>query len=394
MRILFLSPTLPLPADTGGKIRIWHILKGLAKGHEVHFLALCDPMPDSAIQKQLDSVIASAQLIPQSPRSRQIGGLLAMLRGMPYHVGAQQSTAMSKAIRQFSAQLQPDIVFVNTIWMAPYLTQIPDARAVIDQQNADRQWWESYSQSTRNPLKRRLVQFNGALVRRFEHRKYPKFKLCFSVCEEDRVITQPLMATSGRVVVAPNGVDTRFFEPMSIDIVQNTIAFVGSMDVAANIAAVHYFVEHVLPIIWQTKPELRFIAIGRRPHHSVRHLAKNQLIEVTGTVDDVRPHLAQAQVVVLPHTGAGGTKLKVLTSMAMEKAIVATPASVRGLNVEPNRDLLVAKTPSDFAEQVVRLIEDPNLCIQLGKRARQTVEAQYSWDSIMTRMLDDLNSIM
>ena len=142
----------------------------------------------------------------------------------------------------------------------------------------------SWSSSTHHPLKKRLVYLNLLLVERFEHHSYPLYNLCFSVCGEDRDLTQPLMAPTGRAIVAPNGVDTKFFTPLPIDVGCQTLAFVGSMDLAANISAVQFFVRDILPIIWQSKPETKFVIIGRHPGKAIRRLAQDPRIEFTNTV--------------------------------------------------------------------------------------------------------------
>ena len=42
MRILWLKSDLLLPLDKGGKLRTWHLMRHLAKRHEITYLAFAD----------------------------------------------------------------------------------------------------------------------------------------------------------------------------------------------------------------------------------------------------------------------------------------------------------------------------------------------------------------
>jgi glycosyltransferase involved in cell wall biosynthesis len=105
---------------------------------------------------------------------------------------------------------------------------------------------------------------------------------------------------------------------------------------------------------------------------------------VYGRVEDVRPHHENAEVVLVPVRGGGGTRLKVLEAAAEGKAIVSTTLGIEGLAFCPGRDLLVADTPAEFASAVVRLLESPTDRAVLGAHAR-AVACQYDWGDIGAR---------
>ncbi len=76
--------------------------------------------------------------------------------------------------------------------------------------------------------------------------------------------------------------------------------------------------------------------VGDAPPPRVRGLA-GEAVEVTGRVPDVRPHLEAAAVVAAPLRIGGGTRVKVLESLAAGKALVATPRAVAGLGLRAGR---------------------------------------------------------
>ncbi len=64
----------------------------------------------------------------------------------------------------------------------------------------------------------------------------------------------------------------------------------------------------------------------------------------------------------------------------MAKPVVATPVAVGGLRVSPGENIVVAKGATAFADEVIRLLEDPIRRLELGKQGRETVLAHYTWE--------------
>jgi glycosyltransferase involved in cell wall biosynthesis len=106
---------------------------------------------------------------------------------------------------------------------------------------------------------------------------------------------------------------------------------------------------------------------------------------VLGTVDDVRPYLARATVVVVPLRFASGTRLKILQALAMEKAVVSTAVGAEGLHLDPS-DIVQADTPRAFATAVIRLLVDSSKRQQLGEAGRRAVVARYDWNVAAARL--------
>ena len=75
-----------------------------------------------------------------------------------------------------------------------------------------------------------------------------------------------------------------------------------------------------------------------------------------------------------------------LEAMAMGLPVVGTSKGHEGLEARPGRDLLVEDDPEKFADLVVRLLRNATLRAELGRAARQFVEAHHSWKASMARL--------
>ncbi|HVN18139.1 MAG TPA: glycosyltransferase, partial [Dongiaceae bacterium] len=219
-------------------------------------------------------------------------------------------------------------------------------------------------------------------LRHFESRRSQRFDHVITVSSQDRDFFKHSIPPS-RISVLPTGVDLDFFHPVEAPQNPLELVFTGSMDWLANEDAILFFGEHILPLLLRAKPGITLTVVGRDPTEKLRRFAQSvPQIRLTGTVDDVRPYMARAGVYVLPLQVGSGTRLKVFEAMAMEKAMVSTHVGVEGLPVVPGQHLLIADSPREFANAVLRLLDDATLRQTIGRNARTLVETGYGWPKI------------
>ena len=155
----------------------------------------------------------------------------------------------------------------------------------------------------------------------------------------------------------PTGVDTTYFAPASAPATPDAAGAprLHRLDglAAERRRACCISAATILPRIREAEPDVTLSIVGRAPTPAVKRLADEAGIEVTGRVDDVRPHIAAGAVYVVPLRIGGGTRLKIFEAMAMGKAVVSTTIGAEGLPVTPGRDVLIADDPRAFAQAVV-----------------------------------------
>ena len=161
------------------------------------------------------------------------------------------------------------------------------------------------------------------------------------------------------------------------------LVFDGTMDFRPNVDAVLWFASEVWPLIRKAHPDARFFIVGRNPTPDVLALARMSGITVTGAVDDPRSWVSRAGVYVVPMRMGGGVRLKVLQAMSMERAIVSTPMGAEGIDVEPGKQMLIARSPQAFADATLSLLGNPARRASLGKAARELVSTHYAWPILL-----------
>jgi glycosyltransferase involved in cell wall biosynthesis len=156
------------------------------------------------------------------------------------------------------------------------------------------------------------------------------------------------------------------------------LVFTGAMDYWPNIDAVSWFVNDILPQLVSDWPQLRFYIVGRSPTPAVYALAGDNVI-VTGTVDDVRPFLQHATLVVAPLRVARGIQNKILEAMAMARPVIAAQSCVEAIDATPGLELCAATTTEDFVAQIRDSLRAPERMAAVGLAGRRRVLKNYSW---------------
>jgi glycosyltransferase involved in cell wall biosynthesis len=242
--------------------------------------------------------------------------------------------------------------------------------------------WQTTGPTLRD---RAYARYQMQKMRRFEATQYLKgTRVCVVTAQEQRFLQS--LAPTLSVSVISNGVDTDYFAPIRDAEKPAHIGFLGVMDYIPNRRAALYFAHEVMPRIWLQVPEAVFTIIGRNPTRDILALTKDPRICVTGTVEDVRPHVAEQQVMVVPMRETGGIKNKLLEAMAMGKALVTTPQGREGTDARHDQELFVASDADALADACVKLIREDSRRAELGVLARSWALA-HSWKETAAQYL-------
>ena len=398
MRILWLKSDLLLPLDKGGRLRTWHLMRHLARRHEITYLAFVDPETPAEHIAGMREVAARVEtVVRRDPRkgsfSFYLDAAAHLLDPLPYAVGKYRSREYRQRLEALLGADRPearrdeqpfDLVVCDFLVPAVNLpTRLPCA-SVLFTHNVEAEIWRRHAENKRGVLGRALYSTQYRRMLRFERNVLARFDGVLAVSDADQRTFARLYpgAVHRPIHVVPTGVDVRFFDAAQSDPASRKIVFTGSMDWLPNEDAMLYFCRDILPIIRAEEPDIELAIVGRAPTPEVRRLAAASGVRVTGTVDDVRPFVKEAAVYVVPLRIGGGTRLKIFEAMAMGKAIVSTSVGAEGLPVANGDHLLLADEPRAFARSVVRLLRDVPRRRQLEAAARALVVARYDWAAV------------
>lgn len=381
MRILFVAPRLPFPADTGAKIRTLNILQQLRKFAEVDLVCFSFEHDDAHHINAFRSLNINVHLV--KPKKINILNQVyqILFNTTPYTCWKYFSTEMENTLRQLSHGNKYTIVHLDHIHMAVYQQCFPDLPCIVDEHNVEYKILERCGRVEGSAVKRAIYSQQAQKMKLFEQHWLKKMAAVFAVSENDRATISELTGHDKHAFSMFNGVDTDFFNtPGHQEQTDESIVFTGSMDWLPNEDAMLYFDKEILPLIRKLNRHVKLFIIGKSPTKALMDLArKDNRIVVTGRVNDVRPFIENAKVFIVPIRIGGGTRLKILEAMSMQKAVVSTTIGAEGISYTNGTDIVIADTPKDFAQKLLTLLNEPGQREALGTKARELVCKTYDW---------------
>ncbi len=389
MNIVWLKTELLHPIDKGGRIRTYHMLRHLSNSHRVTYVTLDDGTahPDArqrALEYCHDLVVVPFRTAPKRSLTFYRGLLANALSPLPYAIAKYSVPAFTAAIRQ--AARNADVVVCDFLFPSVNVPDDLGVPVVLFQHNVEAQIWERHAEHARGALARTYMREQWRRMRRFEARECSRFRHVIAVSDQDAELLQREYSLA-HVSAVPTGVDTDYFAPSgSVTRARNELVFTGSMDWLPNEDAMQWFVAEVLPLVRSRVPDVRLSIVGRTPSAVVRALGeRNSDVTVTGSVPDVRPYLERGTVFIIPLRIGGGTRLKVFEAMAMGIPVVSTRVGVEGLPLNDGVEYLAADSTSEFADALVRLLQDPSRAAALADAAAARVRSEFGWAEVARR---------
>jgi glycosyltransferase involved in cell wall biosynthesis len=224
---------------------------------------------------------------------------------------------------------------------------------------------------------RKMERFEGDALRRYDQ--------VIAVSARDAGVLRQRYALPA-VAQIDTGVDLDFFAEMPAPQREraNTVVFTGVMDSPANIDGIGFLMDEIWPLVARARPDARVLVVGRNPSPSLIATARERGLPwtFTGSVADVRPHVAEGDVSVIPLRIGSGTRIKAFEAMAMGRPVVATRVGIEGLDIDAGWHFLGADEPGAFAEAVLRLLDDAGLRERIVRAARARLEERFSWATV------------
>ncbi|MBC7404380.1 MAG: TIGR03087 family PEP-CTERM/XrtA system glycosyltransferase [Cytophaga sp.] len=382
--LLLLVHRIPYPPNKGDKIRSYHLLKHLAKSYTVHLGTFIDDQNDLQYIETVKQWCADSYFERLNPTIAKLASVTALLVNRPLSLDYYRSAAMQEWVSKTVNQHSITKIAVFSSVMAQFVEVYPKTRRVIDFVDIDSDKWLQYAGKKVWPMSW-LYQREGRTLLAYERKIASTCDASLFVSEAEAGLFKKLAPESAdKISFFNNGVDTDYFSPEiehdnPYSPGDKIIVFTGAMDYWPNVDAVQWFVDEVFPEVRKMHQDALFYIVGSRPSEQVMQLGNLPGVKVTGSVPDVRPYLAHADVSVAPLRIARGIQNKVLEAMAMAKTVVVSPQALEGIDATSGTELLLAQDGKKFVSILSTILSQKSA--EIGIAARQKVVLRYNWDS-------------
>jgi len=309
---------------------------------------------------------------------------LNLFSSLPFVAQKYDAPLMRQKIREIIQTEHIDLVHVDLLPLTAYINEFEHLPKILVNHNVESIRLYRWFRTEPNPVKKAYLGIQWLKLRSFERSAMNKFDGCVVVSGIDKELLLK-MGVRSKLFVVPNGTNTKFFTPHNGKVVENSVLWIGHMDVHTNKDAVLYFWKDIYPILKRKYPEVKMTFVGTAPPKEIAAASKlDGHVRATGFVGDIRPYIDEAAVMVVPIRIGSGTRLKILDAMAMGKAIVSTSVGCEGLNVNDGKDIVIADDPENFAVKTIELLKSADKRVNLEKNALELAKT-YDWDLITQR---------
>ena len=387
MNVLIVDEEIPYPPNTGKRLRTYNIVKRLQEKHQITYLCYGSGEEIPPDCPNVRFVTLQSPIIPQSGIPFYGALLKNIFSRNPYVVDRHYSEILSRRAASLAAKDQFDLIHCEwTPYTENVLPLLYGMSSVLSAHNVEAQIWERYFISEQNPLKKAYIRIQWRKLLKYERLACKRYSEITAVSDADKGIFEQEYGC-GNITVVSNGVDDKYFAPMNSPRDPYGMVFTGSMDWRPNQDGIHHFLKEIYPLIKKKIPRATITVVGRKPPQWLVDLAGTiPGVNVTGTVDDVRPYIAENALYIVPLRIGGGSRLKILEAFSMKKPVLSTSIGAEGLEVEDGTHLLLRDGPESFADTAIDMLSNQERYEKLGENGRELILNKYTWDSIATVM--------
>jgi glycosyltransferase involved in cell wall biosynthesis len=412
VKILFVTPTSPIPAITGGRQRSNLLARALqAIGKVDTFLVRGEP---DLTDEHLDILRRSYGLVGvESPQNlteigiwrhvRPIGpAAINRLVNFAFPLGRYTVShpRLQAALERAVDLSRYDAIVCRYLSTAVAAGLLGKPRVVVDVDDMETSLVEMrLASASDSPLRRLMLRRIHRGLQGIEQKQLAQ-------CDHVWVAKADDLARVGheRASVLPNipFVEDNSVAPTSVQIPSccdsRVLLTVGMLSHIPNVQGIDAFVTESWPAIARRVPGAEYHIVGSRLDPKVRSRWKSVPgVRVVGFVQDLQPCYAAAAATVCPVPWGGGTNIKVAESLAYGRPALLSAAAHRGWETifPENECVYVARTAAEFVRKGIALLEDGALREQMGKAGRAAVQTNLDFSAFckaVWRPLEQLGS--
>lgn len=405
IRTLFITKEVPYPPVGGLSLRTWQNINIMIKFGPVGVFSASNWSPTNTSLPGV-TLWKHANVASQRSNWENLENRLWWLspRRHPDADWAYAKTA-AQELDATLTEFQPDVVIIEEVWLYPYLSVVESHKCqiIFDNPNVEASLWQQRHHAVQGlkPKFKAKIQLNH--LKSIESDFSRKANQVWVCSENDVSLIKEFYKKVSPIYVVPNGINVAHYESVRsheyspkirLENTSQNLLFLGQLSYSPNTVAAELLINQIYPRLKELYPDSRLLLVGRSPTPFMLAAAEREPgIIVTGSVPDVRPYLAAANVMVVPLLQGGGTRLKIVEAFAAGCPVVSTAKGAEGINAKDGEHLLIRNEVEELVEGVCQLFCDPSLGEKLANSAYELVQAEYSWEAVARKVEQAIKEI-
>lgn len=392
MKILMLTPYLPYPPNSGGQIRTYNLLRNLSAEHTITLVSLYKNDAEKTHAETLSTLCENVYLCKRAEKPWTFSNIFKAVFGpLPFLIVRNYSNEAAKTVSNLLKNEKFDVIHAETFYVMPHIpkTEIP---ILLVEQTLEYRVYKHFISKLpwylHHPL--RLDTFK---LKFWERYYWERAQLVAAVSQADAEAIHSL-APNIKPAIIPNGASDEMFvhkKTASEKAKESTLLFVGNFSWLQNTEAARFLMDKVTPIVFAKNDSVKLVVAGQNIPTEFNKYANQKIsfVDLNNAQNSfVHDLYSSATIFVAPIFGPGGTRLKILTSMASQTPVVTTTTGAEGLYLEDGISVLLAENEIEFSEKILQLLSDGALRVKIAKNAYTNAQEKFSWSSITSRLVE------
>ncbi len=382
-----LVPYLPYPPFEGGQIRSYKLIKLLSEHHDITLVCFTREhnTPDQIEHmKQFCKKI----IVIERGKTWTIKNILRTGFSIyPFLINIYFSPKTQQLLADELSNTSYDLIHAEMFYTLPYLPKHNIPTILVEQTIMSRVFGHQ-AKTDKRIWFRPLMVLDILKMKFWEKYYWSRVDRLVTVSEEDATVIKK-MIPGIKIDIVPNGVGEDFTNlPRKIHY-NHTLYYMGDYKWIQNWEAVDLLANKVFPLVKKDIPDAKLIIAGKFPTPEVLSLASRdiEVLEFKGNDgSSVVSACMKSGLFVAPMYAPGGTRLKILASMAAMMPVVTTPIGAEGYGAVDGKSILIGDRPEDLAAQSVRVLKDKLLYNTIAENARKLVDTKFTWEPIAKKL--------
>lgn len=387
MKILFLTPQLPYPPNTGGTIKSYKMVKYLFEHHQLTICTLLkgdDANYEDEFKKKVSCEDYGSIKI-DIPRTA-INFLKSVFLSMPLNIFRNFNNIFQAMVEEKS--LNQDIIFIDHYLMYQYVPASFKKKVILHQHNAEHIMWQRFAMTEQNIIKKSLLIFESWRIKNYEKQ----------IC---KLATNILAAPNDIEILTELGIDKNKFyttyhlsnesylnmPKLKYDGSIDALMYVGTLSWEANIDGLAWFLTEGWDNLKVRIPNLKFYIIGKNPDTRLKEIVKEKKdVILTGFVDDLEEYFIKCKIFVAPLRFGSGMKVKVISAMSRGIPVVTTSIGSEGIDIVDMKHLSESDNIAVFIKRIEQLLVEKDTWELLSQESRRLIETKYTWNIVFEKL--------
>jgi polysaccharide biosynthesis protein PslH len=386
VKILQICHKPPLPAVDGGCMAMNAIRSGLIEsGHKVKVLAISTPKhpfcPDAISADYIKETDFKHVLVDTNLKPAH--AIKNLLTKDSYNIIRFYSKKFEETIKATLIDEIYDLIILESLFVAPYIPvikQFSNVRLILRTHNIEHLIWQRLSEKKINLAKRAYLKLLTKRLKKYELDTVKKVDAIAAISQNDADFFSRY--TKSPVVEIPFG--------LKIDELPlpeaPSLFFIGSFDWMPNLEGIEWFLNKVWPLVLEKNPTIRLNIAGKKmPMHLLSKKLKN--VNFLGKVESSRDFMYENQIMIVPLFSGSGIRVKILEAMSRGRIVISTPIGAEGIHYTQNENILIASSPEEFAQAIVKCYQNHDFCKNICSNALSLIKNNYSENSATNKLL-------